>query len=89
MGEASEKEITKWYQLSAKEALARLGADEHGLTGEEARDRLLRFGQNKLVGEERISRLKLVLHQFTSPLIYVLLIAAVVTFVLGEHIDTG
>ena len=89
MGEASEKEITKWYQLSAKEALAKLGADEHGLTEDEARERLLRFGHNKLFGEERISRLKLVLHQFTSPLIYVLLIAAVVTFVLGERIDTG
>ena len=33
--------------------------------------------------------MKVVLHQFTSPLIYLLLIAGVITFLLHEYIDTG
>ncbi|MGE5238964.1 MAG: cation-translocating P-type ATPase [Chloroflexota bacterium] len=84
-----EKGLRRWYQLSVREALEELRTSEHGITEAEARARLLSHGRNKLPEEERISRLKILLHQFTSPLIYILLIAAVVTFVLGERIDTG
>ncbi|GAB4388115.1 MAG: cation-transporting P-type ATPase [Thermodesulfovibrionales bacterium] len=79
----------QWYRLPAGEALDRLGATARGLSGEEARERLARFGPNRLAEEERISRLAIALHQFTSPLIYILLIAAAVTFFLHEHIDMG
>ena len=77
------------YQMKAEEALERLGTAEEGLTEHESAERLKKFGLNKLAEEERISRLKILLHQFTSPLIYILLVAAVVTLLLGEYIDTG
>lgn len=79
----------EWYQLSAKEALEALGASEHGLGDEEARRRLLLHGPNRLAAEEKTSRLKVLFHQFTSPLIYILLIAAAVTAFLHEYIDMG
>jgi P-type Ca2+ transporter type 2C len=78
-----------WYQLESTEVQHKLGSSEHGLAETEARERLNKYGPNKLAEEERISRLKILLHQFTSPLIYILLIAAVVTFFLQEYIDTG
>ncbi len=78
-----------WYQLSAKDILHKLNTSEKGLTNEEARQRLQQYGPNKLAEEEEISRLKIFLHQFASPLIYILIIAAVITFVLKEYIDTG
>jgi Ca2+-transporting ATPase len=79
----------EWYQLTAKEALEALGASEHGLGEEEAGRRLIRHGPNRLAEEERTSRLKVLVHQFTSPLIYILLIAAAVTAFLREYIDMG
>lgn len=67
-----------WYQLHGKEILQKLGTSEEGLTDNEASKRLQHYGLNKLVEEEKIGRLKILLHQFTSPLIYILLVAAVV-----------
>jgi Ca2+-transporting ATPase len=79
----------QWYQRDEHEALRELNTSEHGLASEEARTRLLRHGPNKLAEEERVSKLRILLHQFTSPLIYILLIAAAVTFLLREYIDSG
>jgi Ca2+-transporting ATPase len=78
-----------WYQMETHETLEKLATSEDGLSEQEAAERLEKYGPNKLAEEERISRLKILLHQFTSPLIYILLAAAVVTLLLGEHIDTG
>jgi len=78
-----------WYQLDTKDVFKELNTSEKGLTGEEVQDRLTRYGPNKLTAAEKISRLKIIIHQFTSPLIYILLIAAVVTYFLQEYIDTG
>ncbi|PKN13598.1 MAG: ATPase [Deltaproteobacteria bacterium HGW-Deltaproteobacteria-4] len=79
----------EWYQMDARQALEACTSIEEGLSSEEAARRLIEYGPNKLAEGEELSRLKILLHQFTSPLIYILLIAAVVTFLLGEYIDTG
>ncbi len=78
-----------WYQRDPKQVLADLNTSERGLTATEARERLQQFGANKLAEEEKISKLKILLNQFKSPLIYILLVAAVVTFFLQEYKDTG
>lgn len=78
-----------WYQLHIKEILQKLETSEEGLTDNEVSKRLQHYGLNKLVEEEKISRLKILLHQFTSPLIYILLVAAAVTAFLIEYIDTS
>lgn len=73
-----------WYQLSIKEILKKLQVSEGGLTSEEAKNRLIQYGENKLAEEEKIF-----FNQFTSPLIYILLIAGLVTVLLKEYIDSG
>jgi Ca2+-transporting ATPase len=78
-----------WYQIDSKDSFRKLNTSEDGLTDKEVKERLLQYGPNKLAEEEKINRLKILLHQFTSPLIYILLIAAIVTFLLKEYIDTG
>ncbi len=78
-----------WYRRDIDAVLSELGTTEHGLKEDEARERLSRYGPNKLAEVERISLVKIILHQFKSPLIYILLIAAVVTFLLEEYKDTG
>ncbi len=78
-----------WYQLGIDRVFEDLNTSEYGLSDSEARERLQKFGLNKLAEEEKVSKLKILLHQFTSPLIYILLVAAVVTFFLQEYKDTG
>jgi len=78
-----------WYQLSVEEIFEHLKTSELGLTEEEVKQRIKKYGPNKLAEEEKISKLKIMLHQFTSPLIYILLIAGVVTILLKEYIDSG
>lgn len=79
----------KWYRLDCEEVLKSLQTSEQGLSEAEVKKRLERYGPNKLPEEKGINRLKIILHQFTSPLIYILIVAAVVTAFLGEYIDTG
>ena len=78
-----------YYQLESSEILLQFRTSEFGLTEEEARKRLVQYGPNKLAEEEAISRFKVFLHQFASPLIYILLLAALVTILLREYVDAG
>jgi len=78
-----------WYQLDLRDIFHKLNTSKEGLTDNEVRERLIEYGPNKLAEEEKIHKLKILLHQFTSPLIYILLLAAIVTFFLREYIDTG
>jgi Ca2+-transporting ATPase len=74
-----------WHTVSADEALQRLESSPQGLDKNEAAQRMLRFGPNDLGEEEGLDRLKLLLDQVKSPLIYILLAAAGITAVL-DHV---
>ncbi len=69
--------------------LKRLETSVHGLTQQEAATRLENFGPNALPKGEPPGILKIFLHQFASPLIYVLLAAAVVSILIQEFSDAG
>lgn len=78
-----------WYRYENEAVLSELNTSDRGLAEAEALERLRQFGPNKLAEAEKIGLLRLLLHQFKSPLIYILLIAGVVTFFLKEYKDTG
>ncbi len=78
-----------WYQLDLKHLFDELNSSEHGLTESEARERLRLYGPNRLAAQDKISWLRLVVNQFKSPLIYILMIAALVTIFLQEYKDAG
>ncbi len=79
----------KWHQMDRSALFVELEARTEGLTSAEVEERLRRYGPNSLPEEEGLSRLAVFLHQFKSPLIYILLVAAIVTAVLKEYIDMG
>ncbi|MFC1826320.1 cation-translocating P-type ATPase [Thermodesulfobacteriota bacterium] len=78
---------TRWETLEIQEAFDRLHTSEAGLSSEESHRRLAEFGPNVLAADEKIKIFSIMLHQFKSPLIYILLAAATVTFFLHEYID--
>lgn len=78
-----------WHAVSAVEALSRLGASAAGLSKEEAAKRLRRHGPNALPEPARRTILAIVFGQLKSPLIYLLIAAAVLSLWLGEIDDAG
>jgi Ca2+-transporting ATPase len=77
----------RWETLEIQESFDLLASSDAGLTSQEAQKRLEEVGPNVLAAEEKINIFSIMLHQFKSPLIYVLLVAALVTFFLQEYID--
>ena len=78
-----------YYQLNSSEIFRQFHTSEAGLSEKEAGERLGQYGPNRLAEEKPISRLRIFFHQFASPLIYILLLAALVTILLREYVDAG
>lgn len=83
----SHQNLSEFWSIPVSELLASLGTDSGGLTGEEARKRLQRYGFNLLKPRKRTDSLTLLLSQFKSPIILILLFAAVLAFFLGDVTD--
>jgi len=78
-----------WHNLDWKAVVKLLYSDvEKGLTLKEVVNRQRKFGKNSLPEEKPLSKLRIFLEQFRSPLIYILVIAGVVTFILEEYTDS-
>lgn len=78
-----------WHNLNPEEIAKLLGTDlKGGLTEKAAKIRQREFGKNLLPEEKPLSRLRIFLEQFRSPLIYILIIAGIVTLILREFADS-
>lgn len=78
-----------WYQQDTHEIFSQLGTSEHGLDDAQVQELLQRHGPNLIAEQERISKIKLFFHQFASPLIYILIVAAIITVYLQEYKDSS
>lgn len=78
-----------WHSLEIKEVLTKLNVPEDGLDKAEAAQRLEKIRPNKLPEEKKLTQLQIFFNQFKSPLVYILLVAAIITLFLDEFIDMG
>jgi Mg2+-importing ATPase len=62
---------------------------EPGLTSAEAARRLAQYGPNEPVRVRRLSALRQLVRLFATPLVAILLVAAIVSAALGQHADAG
>lgn len=82
------KKQVKWYAQDEKTVEATLQTDmEHGLSWEEAQKRLEKVGPNQLQDHTAISAFALLLNQFKDFMVLVLLIATLISGLLGEYTD--
>ena len=86
---AADDSKIAWHALSAQAALERLNASENGLTQQQALDRLTEYGPNAMPSVERAGPIKRLARQFHHLLIYVLLIASVLSLLLGHITDAA
>jgi magnesium-transporting ATPase (P-type) len=82
-------DIERWHALSPEQTLQRLQSSEHGLSQQQANERLRQYGANRLPPPKQRSALLRFALQFHNVLLYLMLIAAVVTALLGHWLDTG
>ncbi|OHW63419.1 magnesium-transporting ATPase, P-type 1 [Andreesenia angusta] len=83
----TDKDSIKYWSIPLEKVLKYLGSHESGLTSEEAKIRLEKDGYNSLEKQNKTSQLMLFTSQFKNPIIVILLIATVISWVTGEWID--
>ena len=76
--------MKEWYQQTKEELLEHFRVTEHGLTGEEAGQRLAESGENVLKEGKRKSILQVFFEQFCDLLVVILIIAALISMVSGN-----
>lgn len=76
-----------WHAAELPVVFRALNATEDGLDESEAAERLEQFGTNNLPVQPPSPFWRIILRQFRSPLIYILLLAAAVSLAIGEIKD--
>lgn len=76
-----------WHTLDSEQAVAHLGTSLDGLALEAVAARREVYGENRLPAHQPPTLWMVFLHQFMSPLIYILLIAGVVSLLIQDYKD--
>ena len=82
-------DLDRYWSLPPERLLTALRASPEGLTPQAAARRLKRYGRNVLRARPRASALRLLLRQFESPLILILVFAAVVAAMVKDWTDAS
>lgn len=76
-----------WHSFGLNVVYKRLHSSVEGLSTAEAKKRSKVIGSNSLPKDKRLTRITIFFNQFKSSLIYILLVAGIVSLFLGENID--
>jgi cation-transporting P-type ATPase F len=76
-----------WHSLASERVLGHLETAIDGLSEAEVQRRLERDGPNRLTRRTGPSTLRKLAAQFVEPLVLVLIAAAIVSLMLGDHVD--
>ena len=82
-----DRSPTAFWSIPSAEMLQRLESTTDGLTTREAQRRLALYGSNLLKPKKRSDTLTLLLSQFKSPIILILLFATGLSFFLHDHVN--
>jgi len=76
-----------FHSKTKEEIFKELNTSNKGLSKEQAEKRLKKYGRNQLKKVYTLEPLKILLSQFKSFLIYILIVAAVISFLIGHLTD--
>jgi len=83
-----QTQSNRWHACPTDEALRALESSSAGLTHEQAQQRLLQYGANRLDEAKPASIWQRLLRHVNNVLLYVLIAAALVTALMGHWVDT-
>ena len=75
------------YQIEFPKLLEELKTSDNWLSSNEAKSRYEKYWPNAIQSKDKNSAFKIFLEQFTSPLVIILIIAAIVSWLIGEIVD--
>ena len=78
-----------FWNTPAADLLTQIESAPKGLRGAEAAKRLLQYGPNTLRARKRTDTFTLLFRQFKSPIILILVFAAILALVLKDRVDAG
>ncbi len=78
-----------FHTKTIEDTLSSLECTKDGLSSQESQKRLEHYGLNAIPEAKKNTLLNMFIEQFKSPIIYVLLIAAIVSVVIKEYTDAG
>ena len=84
-----DKENVGTQTVPLQQLFEQLESNEQGLTGEEASKRLDKYGPNDTTGITRSSPVVQFLRLFLNPLVAILIVASVVSAILGDRINAS
>ncbi|MBP9759362.1 cation-translocating P-type ATPase [Candidatus Dojkabacteria bacterium] len=79
--------VGTFHAMDSDEIVDLFKTSINGLDDYDAKDRLVKFGFNKLVQKKKVSPIKIFIEQFKGYLVYLLFGAAVLSFVVDEVVD--
>lgn len=77
-----------WHRLSTEESFKLTGSGPQGLSSQLAEERLIEYGLNELLEAKKKTVAGLLLNQFKDVMIIILLLAAVISGIMGDITDT-
>lgn len=77
-----------WWNLEINDIYRKLSSKRSGLTSEEVKKRIKKYGPNNFGVKKEFPLVRILLSQFANWLTLILVAAALISFVLGEHIDS-
>lgn len=81
--------IENYWTLKPEQLITALKSSKSGIQQGEAENRLRQYGINALKAEKRTSAVGLLLNQFKSPLVLILIFAAIISAIVGEWTDAA
>jgi tetratricopeptide (TPR) repeat protein len=74
----------EYWRIQPEELFSSLASSKDGLSSKEAKLRLQKYGTNELEPPDRKTIPRILTSQFQNPLIYILIIATIIAFILGD-----
>ena len=81
------KPLNKFHSKPIEEVLKNLDSNVNGLSKEEAKKRLEKFGYNEISEKKKTNLALVFLKQFNSFMVYILIVAALISFFIKHYID--
>jgi Mg2+-importing ATPase len=84
---AAQAAPANYWNIAPEQLLSALHTSSTGLQQSDAGMRLKQYGLNTIRAQQRTTALRLLLSQFKSPLVLILIFAAIVSAFVGEWVD--
>lgn len=78
-----------YWSLTPERLFSNLNASQTGLTTVDAEQRLKQSGANVIEAQQQATTFRLLLSQFKSPLVLILIFAAIISGIVGEWVDAS